>query len=79
MEEARRLSSVQKRRELKAAGIESRLGGKKRKDIDYGKEIPFQKAVPAGFYDVEDENKIAKIAILDMKKHVLEISKMEGK
>ena len=80
MEEARRLSSVQKRRELKAAGIESRLGGKKRKDIDYGKEIPFQKAVPAGFYDIEDENQIAKKAkaISDMNKHVLEISKIEG-
>jgi pre-mRNA-splicing factor CDC5/CEF1 len=44
MEESRRLAALQKRRELKAAGIESRLGGfKKRKYIDYAREIPFQK------------------------------------
>ena len=44
MEDSRRLSTLQKRRELKAAGIESKLGGmKKRKYIDYAREIPFQK------------------------------------
>ena len=44
MEESRRLASLQKRRELKAAGIESKLNGmKKRKYIDYAREIPFQK------------------------------------
>ena len=49
---------LQKRRELKAAGIESKLnmgGGKKRKFIDYAREIPFQKLPPAGFYDVGEE------------------------
>ena len=57
MEESRRLSMLQKRRELKAAGIESKLnfGGKKRKFIDYAREIPFQKLPPAGFYDVGEE------------------------
>jgi len=51
LEESRRLSMLQKRRELKAAGIESKLGYKKRKYIDYVREIPFQKIPPAGFYD----------------------------
>jgi pre-mRNA-splicing factor CDC5/CEF1 len=43
LEESRRLSMLQKRRELKAAGVESKLVGlKKRKYIDYAREIPFQ-------------------------------------
>ena len=51
LEEARRLASLQKRRELKAAGIEMKARSRKRKFIDYIKEIPFEKAVPGGFYD----------------------------
>lgn len=44
MLESKQMSMLQKRRELKAAGIESKLGGfKKRKYIDYAREIPFQK------------------------------------
>jgi len=61
LEESRRLSMLQKRRELKAAGIESRLNtstGKKRKFMDYAREIPFQKVPPTGFYDVNEENEI---------------------
>ena len=53
--EAKRLASLQKRRELKAAGIEMQRGMRKRKFIDYAKEIPFQRVAPAGFYDVTDE------------------------
>jgi pre-mRNA-splicing factor CDC5/CEF1 len=50
---------LQKRRELKAAGVESKLVGvKKRKYIDYAREIPFQQLVPSGFYDVGDERKV---------------------
>ena len=53
LEESRRLSMLQKRRELKAAGIDMKLTGvKKRKYIDYAREIPFQKVPPVGFYDV---------------------------
>jgi pre-mRNA-splicing factor CDC5/CEF1 len=81
MEESRRLSMLQKRRELKAAGIEMRLGtgSKKRKYIDYGKEIPFQKAVPAGFYDVTEETENARIANLDRANQVIELAKLEGR
>jgi pre-mRNA-splicing factor CDC5/CEF1 len=56
LEEARRLASLQKRRELKAAGIEMKARSRKRKFIDYIKEIPFEKQVPAGFYDTTAEN-----------------------
>jgi len=80
LEESRRLSMLQKRRELKAAGIESKLGrGGKRKFIDYAKEIPFQRVPPAGFYDVGAEKDAGKKQFIDPVKHGLELSRMEGK
>ena len=61
MEEAKRLATLQKRRELRAAGIhvhnhKSRV----RKDMDYNEEIPFQKPMKAGFYDINEEAEIEK-------------------
>ena len=55
LEEARRLASLQKRRELKAAGIVSRGGGRRIMGIDYNSEIAFEKKAPAGFYDTSAE------------------------
>ncbi|KAE9593526.1 hypothetical protein Lal_00036572 [Lupinus albus] len=57
LEEARRLASLQKKRELKAAGIDIRQRRRKRKGIDYNAEIPFEKRPPPGFFDVADENR----------------------
>lgn len=57
LEEARRLASLQKRRELKAAGIDTRQRKRKRKGIDYNAEIPFEKKPPPGFFDVADEDR----------------------
>ncbi|XP_065853863.1 cell division cycle 5-like protein [Euphorbia lathyris] len=57
LEEARRLASLQKRRELKAAGIDNRHRKRKRKGIDYNAEIPFEKRPPPGFFDVADEDR----------------------
>ncbi|KAH6802952.1 cell division cycle 5 [Perilla frutescens var. frutescens] len=57
LEEARRLASLQKRRELKAAGIDLRHKKRKRRGIDYNAEIPFEKRPPPGFYDVTDEDR----------------------
>ncbi|EFJ17861.1 hypothetical protein SELMODRAFT_233652 [Selaginella moellendorffii] len=57
LEEARRLAALQKRRELKAAGIGSRLRKRKFKGIDYNEEIPFEKRPPPGFYDVSNEER----------------------
>lgn len=56
MELSRRLSNIQKRRELKAAGIDYirkrlQLDG----EMDYNAEIPFQKEIPAGYYDISNE------------------------
>lgn len=54
LDEARRLSTLQKRRELRAAGI---LGKSKDKvaGIDYNAEIPFEKQPLPGFYDTTEE------------------------
>ncbi|CAA6655237.1 unnamed protein product [Spirodela intermedia] len=57
LEEARRLASLQKRRELKAAGIDNRHRKRKRKGIDYNAEIPFEKRPPSGFYDASGEER----------------------
>lgn len=55
LEEARRLAALQKRRELRAAGIG--VGNRKRKikGIDYNAEIPFEKQPSRGFYDTSEE------------------------
>ncbi|KAI8617408.1 pre-mRNA splicing factor component-domain-containing protein [Chytriomyces sp. MP71] len=55
LEEARRLASLQKRRELKAAGIETGMKPKKKRGMDYNADIPFQKRAPVGFFDVAEE------------------------
>ncbi|OLY82751.1 Pre-mRNA-splicing factor CEF1 [Smittium mucronatum] len=54
LEEAKRLASLQKRRELKAAGIEIKKK-KKRKHLDYNADIPFEKKPMPGFYETYDE------------------------
>ncbi|KAL8005860.1 putative Homeobox-like domain superfamily, myb-like transcription factor [Plasmopara halstedii] len=80
LEEARRLATLQKKRELKAAGIMSsnpHVTTKKRKYIDYANEIPFEKKAPAGFYDVVDEKRISSKGI-DPKRAALQLDKLEG-
>nr|AAS10023.1 MYB transcription factor [Arabidopsis thaliana] len=74
LEKARRLASLQKRRELKAAGIDGRHRKRKRKGIDYNAEIPFEKRAPAGFYDTADEDRPA-----DQVKFPTTIEELEGK
>lgn len=49
MEEAKRLALLQKRRELRAAGIHVHNHKKRvRKDMDYNEEIPFHKPLKGG-------------------------------
>eukprot|EP00922_Rhytidocystis_sp_ex-Travisia-forbesii_P035233 GHVS01052293.1.p1 GENE.GHVS01052293.1~~GHVS01052293.1.p1 ORF type:complete len:705 (+),score=115.35 GHVS01052293.1:227-2341(+) len=57
LEEARRLASLQKKRELKAAGIGGGGGmfKKSRKYIDHAREIAFEQQPPKGHYDVPVE------------------------
>jgi pre-mRNA-splicing factor CDC5/CEF1 len=54
LEEARRLATLQKKRELKAAGITIHIK-KKNKGVDYNADIPFQKRAPLGFWAVNEE------------------------
>ena len=54
LEEARRLAAVQKRRELRAAGIEWKYR-KRHKGIDYNADIPLHQQAPAGFFDITEE------------------------
>ncbi|KAH1083386.1 hypothetical protein J1N35_023147 [Gossypium stocksii] len=74
LEEARRLASLQKRRELKAAGIDTRQRKRKRKGINYNAEIPFEKRPPRGFYDVADEDRP-----VEQPKFPTTIEELEGK
>jgi len=58
LEDAKRLASLQKLRELKAAGIDmSRRGKRLRKgEMDLGTEVPFRHDAPAGFFDTALED-----------------------
>ncbi|KAJ4317845.1 Pre-mRNA-splicing factor cef1 [Neodidymelliopsis sp. IMI 364377] len=55
LEESRRLALLQKRRELKAAGINIKITPKKGNHIDYNADVPLEREVPAGFFDTVEE------------------------
>ncbi|KAF2483031.1 pre-mRNA splicing factor component-domain-containing protein [Neohortaea acidophila] len=55
LEESRRLAVLQKRRELKSAGINVKVTTKKKGQMDYNADVPFEKAPAPGFYDTQDE------------------------
>lgn len=56
LEEARRLASLQKKRELRAAGIEINRYRRKKRGIDYNAEIPLERKPAPGFYDTSEEH-----------------------
>lgn len=55
LEESRRLAVLQKRRELKNAGINIKVVTKKKGQMDYNADIPFEKAPAPGFFDTVEE------------------------
>ena len=55
LEESRRLALLQKRRELKNAGINIKINHKKKGQMDYNADVPFEHAPASGFYDTLDE------------------------
>lgn len=55
LEEARRLAALQKRRELRAAGIDVKKKARKKRGVDYNAEVPFEKKPAPGFYDTSEE------------------------
>ena len=61
LEEARRLASLQKRRELRAAGIDVFKKKKRKRGVDYNAEIPFEKKAPTGFFDGTKDGEFASV------------------
>lgn len=55
LEESRRLAVLQKRRELKNAGINIKVTTVKKGQMDYNADVPFEKAPAPGFYDTIEE------------------------
>lgn len=55
LEDSRRLAVLQKRRELKHAGINIKLVHRKKGEMDYNADIPFEKQPALGFYDTHEE------------------------
>jgi pre-mRNA-splicing factor CDC5/CEF1 len=56
LEEGRHLASLQKRRELRAAGIEVRHNFHQKHGVDYNTGIPFEKLPATGFYDTTNDS-----------------------
>ncbi|KAH8900050.1 hypothetical protein GQ53DRAFT_741034 [Thozetella sp. PMI_491] len=54
-EEAKRLAALQKRRELKTAGINIKVVTRKKGQMDYNADIPFEHKPATGFYDTSEE------------------------
>eukprot|EP01069_Polyplicarium_translucidae_P009095 Polyplicarium_translucidae@DN3289_c0_g1_i2.p1 len=75
LEEARRMATLQKRRELKAAGITLGRFRPKKREIDYGREIPFESAPPLGFHSVGPEETPAQC----VRQANVDLQRLEGK
>lgn len=58
LEEARRMATLQKKRELKAAGIDLRGKGKRSRAIDYNAEVAFDLGAPKGDHDTAAEQAV---------------------
>ena len=58
LEESRRLATLQKRRELKNAGINTKIVNRKKGQMDYNADIPFEKQAVPGFYDTQEEQAV---------------------
>ncbi|TPX12006.1 uncharacterized protein E0L32_007309 [Thyridium curvatum] len=79
-EESRRLATLQKRRELKTAGINIKVVTRKPGQMDYNADIPFERKPVPGFYDTNEEitrNEIQR-ANFDPKKLQLSQNKRKG-
>lgn len=55
LEESRRIAQLQKRRELKNAGINIKITNRKKGQMDYNADVPFEKRAVPGFYDTQEE------------------------
>jgi pre-mRNA-splicing factor CDC5/CEF1 len=67
LEEARRLATLQKKRELKAAGIDIRGKGKRRRGIDYNQEVAFDLGGPKGTFDTTAEQEVSSVCAISVR------------
>ncbi|SZF03466.1 unnamed protein product [Blumeria hordei] len=80
LEESRRLAVLQKRRELKNAGINIKVVNRKKGQMDYNADIPFEKKAAPGFYETEEEvlkNELEREAFDPRKQQVINKRKVE--
>ncbi|CAL1382913.1 unnamed protein product [Linum trigynum] len=81
LQEANFLACLQKRRELKSAGIADSVSQSRRMKtkgvIDYNAEIAFERRPPPGFYDVSDEDRAA-VERQPMFKFPITVAELEG-
>ncbi|KAM0259051.1 hypothetical protein ACHAQJ_003552 [Trichoderma viride] len=80
-EESRRLATLQKRRELKTAGINIKVTTRKQGEMDYNADIPFERKAAPGFYDTAEEkvrNDVQRAAFDPRKQQLANKRKGEG-
>ncbi|AMD18576.1 HBL326Cp [Eremothecium sinecaudum] len=73
LEESKRVAYLQKRRELKQAGVDSKIRAPKKKfatQLDYNKEIPYEQAPVGGIYDTTEEDQRLKAQLEKFEKQV---------
>lgn len=73
LEESKRISLLQKRRELKAAGMNVSLESKnkkRRQEFDYNADIPHEHEPESGLYDVEQENEANRLDRIKFEREV---------
>lgn len=77
LEEAKRLAHLQKKRELRAAGIRVRSRFTRRRGIDYNREVAFEAKPAAGFYDTAADEERTEVVRKEFRPITLE--QLEGK
>lgn len=77
LEEAKRLAHLQKKRELRAAGIRVRSRYTRRRGIDYNREVAFEAKPAAGFYDTAADEERSEAVRKEFRPITLE--QLEGK
>merc|ERR1712113_1236240 len=71
------LLSFKKKRELKAAGIDVISCWKTKKEMDYNKEVPFERKPPKGFENILEEKEQTRNILKEFKRTTIE--EIEGK
>lgn len=82
LEESKRIAQIQKRRELKQAGINTSLKKSKKKyenEIDYNADVVYEIVPPAVLYDVTRENERTQKALQDFERNIAKKGKRKFK